>query len=83
MQWILSMLYFVCPEHYVFDKTFGLVPVAKPQVIDKEPIDDKFNIYRNAFVGLPPPKTKKRAYVANQLFKERKPTKTERMQAEM
>ena len=56
MQWILSMLYFVCPQHYVFDKNFGLNSQSKPQVVENIPADDKYNVYRDAFVGRLPPK---------------------------
>ena len=77
------MLYMICPDHYFFDPAYSRLNKAENR---KNPImdeDDQFTIYKNAFEGMVPPRPNKRAYVASQIFRPKKPTKAERMQAEI
>ena len=83
MQWLQSMLFMVAPDHYFFDPAYNRLNRAQNRADPLMDEDDKFSIYRDAFRGMKPPKPVKRAYVASQLFRRKKPSKVERMQAEM
>ena len=79
MQWLQTMLYMICPDHYFFDPAYSRLNKKdnrKNPIMDE---DDQFSIYKSAFEGMVPPRPNKRAYVASQIFRPKKPTKTERM----
>ena len=83
MQWLTSMLYMVCPDHYFFDPAYSRLNKAENK---KDPLampDDKFTHYKDAFLGMNVPKPKKRAYVSNALSRPVKPTKVQQMQNEI
>ena len=49
MQWLQTILYMVCPDHYFFDPAYSRLNKAQNK---KDPLmdeDDKFSIYKDAF----------------------------------
>ena len=73
------MLFMVAPDHYFFDPAYSRLNRAENRANPIMDPEDNFSIYRDAFQGMKPPKPVKRAYVASQLFRKKKPTKAEKM----
>ena len=84
--WLINMIFVIDSQNDIFDSSYRAP--KKPTMIkdSKQKEIDKFEAYRNAFLGIPMPSKKdlqKKATVGGTIKREKKMTKMQMMQAQL